>query len=145
MTYILSTPLADISEADRWCWHYNSHRRYTTSFAYPLACEVVRCPLTNARSMNAFDWIIWKSIWKLKDPPKGPHFIWKCLHDVLITVRQTLIQRQCSLYRIANVYFVGQLQILIVAHWLVGCSTMSTIFILFSLLSPSINTQIVLF
>ncbi|WOL10644.1 hypothetical protein Cni_G19403 [Canna indica] len=65
---------------DKWVWHYNTNGAYTVASGYHLS-ESMSLHLSS--STSAIPSFRWRSIWKLKVPPRVKVFLWRLMHDCL--------------------------------------------------------------
>ena len=84
---IMSNPISKTGTvADKLLWKYSNSGVFKVRDTYKLIQEDTSSSCSNHHSYNSIPTNIWKLIWKVKLPLKIGNFIWKLMHDSLLTL-----------------------------------------------------------
>ena len=92
---ILGIPLSSSNTQDRMIWAENSSGKFTVKSAHTLALEEKSHATRADCSDESARRKIWKSIWRLKIPPKIKHFAWRVAQGILAT-KSNLAKRKIT-------------------------------------------------
>ena len=83
---IEATPIGDLGRRDRLVWAPNKSGTYTVKSGYKwIQSRTLEERGISPSINNQIPHIFWKSLWKLRVPPKIRHFLWISVHSGLPT------------------------------------------------------------
>lgn len=85
-----------LNEPDSYQWGFTKTGTYTTRSGYQFSESLVDTQQGQGNALPPIEKKFWRSIWKIKAPPKLKHFLWRVLSGVL-AVKDRLRSRGISL------------------------------------------------